>query len=74
MRVRARAVLFSRALLLALPHGRETDVELRSLNFLQLSKHGSARVVAIQQQIQSSGVLLARARARRNGPRGGQSR
>ena len=43
----ARAVLFSRALLLALPHGRETDVELRSLNFVQLSKHGSARVVAI---------------------------
>ena len=42
-----RAVLFSRALLLALPHGRETDVELRSLNFVQLSKHGSARVVAI---------------------------
>ena len=27
-------MLFSRALLLALPHGRETTVELRSLNFV----------------------------------------
>ena len=50
-----RAVLFSRALLLALPHGRETDVELRSLNFVQLSKHGSGRVVAICSARASSG-------------------